>query len=186
MMEEPFAYRRKSHMEIGEIFFWTATINGWKCLLQKDCYKQIVINSLDYLSRKGVMDVFGFVIMPNHVHLIWRANRLNDQESGQRSFLKHTAHEFKKKLRYEDPKELLRYSVNACDRTYNFWQRDSLAVYLFNRWIAYQKLDYIHNNPLSGRWRLSSTPSEYKYSSAEYYEHNIKSFGFLKDLRSEF
>ena len=60
-------------MEIGEIFFWTATVNKRQKLLQPDQYKDFVINSLDYLS--GKVDVFGFVIMPNHVHLIWRTKR---------------------------------------------------------------------------------------------------------------
>ena len=35
-------YKRKSHIEIGEIFFWTATINNWNHLLKDDKYKQIL------------------------------------------------------------------------------------------------------------------------------------------------
>jgi hypothetical protein len=59
-------------MEIGEIFFWTATINNWQKLLLPDQYKDVIINSLDYLNNTGKIDVFGFVVMPTHVHLIWR------------------------------------------------------------------------------------------------------------------
>jgi REP element-mobilizing transposase RayT len=83
-------YKRKSFMEIGEIFFWTATINQWQKLLQPDHYKDVIINSLDYLSNTVKIDVFGFVIMPNHVHLIWRTNELNGKETAQGSFLKFT------------------------------------------------------------------------------------------------
>lgn len=46
-------YKRKSFIEIGEIFFWTATINKWQKLLQPDQYKNIIISSLDYLSNGG-------------------------------------------------------------------------------------------------------------------------------------
>jgi hypothetical protein len=32
-----------------------------------------------------------------------------------------------------------------------------------------QKLDYIHNNPCSGKWMLADCPENYLYSSARYY-----------------
>ena len=41
---------------------------------------------------------FGFVIMPNHMHLIWRIKELNGKETPQGSLLKFTAHRFKKML----------------------------------------------------------------------------------------
>ena len=66
-----------------------------------------------------------------------------------------------------------------------FWQRDSLAVPLFTREVAMQKLDYIHDNPLQERWNLAKHPCDYKYSSAKYYECNEKNFSFLKDLLLE-
>lgn len=86
-------------MEIGEVFFWTATINNWNHLLKEERFKEIIINSLRTLSGRGIIDVFSFVIMPNHIHLIWRTNQLNGKETAQGSFLKFTAHEFKKMLR---------------------------------------------------------------------------------------
>ena len=80
-------------MDIGEIFFFTATINKWQKLLQPDKYKDIIIDSLDYLSNAGKIDVFGFVIMPNHIHLIWRTKELNGKETAQGSWIHgfHTA-----------------------------------------------------------------------------------------------
>jgi hypothetical protein len=32
-----------------------------------------------------------------------------------------------------------------------------------------QKLNYIHHNPLRGKWKLASSPSEYLHSSALFY-----------------
>jgi len=48
--------------------------------------------------------------------------------------------------------------------------------------VAFQKLKYIHNNPLAEHWQLTKDPCSYKYSSARYYELNEKTFSFLKDL----
>ena len=73
-------------MEIGELFFWTATINQWQKLLQPDRYKDIVIQSLTYLTHTSKIEVYGFVIMPNHIHLIWRTQELNGKETAQGSF----------------------------------------------------------------------------------------------------
>ena len=72
MEEGIFKNKRKSYIEIGEVFFWTATINQWQKLLWEDEYKEVIISSLKYLSTAGKIDVFAFIIMPNHIHLIWR------------------------------------------------------------------------------------------------------------------
>ena len=181
-----FEYKRKSHIEIGEIYFWTATINKWFPLLKEDKYKDIVIGSLRHLSQQGKLDVFAFVVMPNHIHLIWRINEKNGKESAHGSFLKFTAHEFKKMLKQSDPASLARFRVKALNKKHEFWQRDPLAVPLYTREIALQKLDYIHENPLAEHWGLAEEPCRYMYSSAAYYERDLNGFGFLKDLMVEF
>ena len=181
-----FNVKRKSYIALGEIFFWTATINKWQRLLWNDDYKNIIVSSLKYLSDAGKIDVFAFVIMPNHIHLIWRVNELNGKETAQGSFLKYTAHEFKKLLKNDTDNNLASYAVNAANKSYEFWQRDSLAIHLYTKEVAYQKLDYIHYNPCTERWCLVSNPCDYIYSSAKYYMQGEKQYSFLKDLREEF
>lgn len=181
-----FKPQRKSHIDKGEIYFWTATINQWQRLMEKDEYKDIIIDSLQYLTDEGKVDVFAFIIMPNHIHFIWRVNELNGKESPQGSFLKYTAHTFKKMLRKEGSGKLTAYAVDADNKKYEFWQRDSLAIPLFTKKVAVQKLKYIHFNPLAEHWQLVKHPCDYKYSSARYYELDEKNFPFLKDLWEEF
>ncbi len=178
--------QRKSHIDKGEIYFWTATINRWQRLLEKDEYKDVIIDSLQYLTDEGKVDVFAFIIMPNHIHLIWRVNEPNGKESPQGSFLKYTAHTFKKMLRKEGTEKLNAYKVDAENKDYEFWQRDSLAIPLFTKKVAIQKLKYMHYNPLAEHWQLVKDPCDYKYSSARYYELDEKNFPFLKDLYDEF
>ena len=179
-------YLRKSFIEIGEIYFWTATINNWQRLLQSDVYKDVIISSLEYLSSTNKIDVFGFVIMPNHIHLIWRIKELNGKETAQGSFLKYTAHEFKKMLQKEVGKKLALYAIDAHNKKHEFWQRDTLAVHLYTKEVAFQKLDYLHNNSTAVHWQLVKDPCDYKYSTARYYERGEKDYSFIKDLREEF
>lgn len=181
-----FKQHRKSYMEVGEIFFFTSTINNWKPLLKNDSYKQIIIDSLEWLANAGKLDVFAFIIMPNHCHVIWRTNDINGKETVQGSFLKYTAHQFRRKLLNDNPSSLAEYAVRASNKEHEFWQRDPVAIHLYSPPVAWQKLEYIHLNPLGEHWNLVTDPCEYYYSSASFYEKDIVHFPFLKDLRNEF
>ncbi|MEY2829661.1 MAG: hypothetical protein RIQ33_1519, partial [Bacteroidota bacterium] len=158
------------------------TINKWQHLLEEDAVKKIIIDSLKYLVEQKKIEVYGFVIMPNHIHLIWQTLALNGKESAQGSFLKFTAHAFKKYLMTLQPNELKHYSVEASNKNYEFWQRDPLAFKLSNIDTTLQKLNYIHNNPLAQHWLLATEPINYFYSSALFYENGKNDFGFLKNI----
>ena len=124
--------------------FFTATIQEWKHLLKEDKYKNIIVDALKFLVTEGNVTINGFVIMPNHLHIIWQAKANNDLQKIQNSFIKHTSKEFKKLLQIDN--DLQAYEVNAIDRKYNFWQRDSLNIELFTSAVFQQKLNYIHYN----------------------------------------
>jgi putative transposase len=179
-------YKRKSHIEISNLYFVTATIHSWNHLLLSNDFKNIVLQSMQWLSEKGKWDVFAFVIMPNHIHFIMRTIEMNGKESPIGSFLKYTAHEFKKMLLAKNDDELNLYKVREANKQFEFWQRDSLAVHLYSPQVAYQKLNYLHMNPLAEHWQLATDSCDYFYSSARFYEQGIKQFSFLKDMRNEF
>ncbi|MGM9475511.1 transposase [Pedobacter sp. GSP4] len=182
-MDKIFESRRKNYIEIGEIYFWTVTINKWQKLLEKDEFKNIILNSFEYLTSLNKLEIFGFVIMPNHIHVVLRTKELNGKETVQGSFLKYTAHEFKKLLTTND---LLNYRISLANKNYEFWQRDPLAIHLYSPEVAYQKLDYLHNNPCTTHWQLAYEPEDYLYSSASFYENDDLKYSFLKDLRLKF
>ena len=70
----------------------------------------------------------------------------NNLQKIQNSFIKHTSKEFKKLLAIDN--NLQAYEVNAIDRKYNFWQRDSLNIELFTAAVFQQKLNYIPARPV--------------------------------------
>ncbi len=143
--------QRKSHTSIGEIYFWTATIHKWMHLLESDLNKQLILDYRKKLSDDGLITVYGFVIMPNHIHLIWQQNKLNGKETPKGSLLKYTGHQFLKTLKAESKPYL--YEVNAANKKHEIWQRDSLGIEIYTVKVAKQKLEYIHNNhnnPVNG------------------------------------
>ena len=166
--------------------FLTAAIPERKPLLANDEHKQIVIDSMKWLTEQKRCIINAFVIMPNHIHMIIRTIDMNGKETPMGSFLKYTAHEFKKMLLTGDREMLELYRVHATNKKYEFWQRDSLAIQLYTPAVAFQKLNYIHLNPLAEHWQLATDPCDYIYSSTSFYEKDDRQFLFLKDLRNEF
>jgi REP element-mobilizing transposase RayT len=75
--------------------FFTATCNNWMYLLQDVQCKDIIINSLAFLVEKERVRVFGFVIMNNHLHMIWQMLGNHKPEDVQRDFLKYTGQQIK-------------------------------------------------------------------------------------------
>ena len=74
------------------------------------------------------------------------------------------------------------YEVNAANKKHELWQRNSLSVQIYSKSVAKQKLQYIHFNPVSDKWKLSKDDLNYSYSSARFYETGIDEFGFLNNL----
>jgi putative transposase len=159
--------------------FFTATILEWKHLLKEDEFKDIVINSLLFLKKERSIVVYVFVIMPNHIHLLWQIQPGFKSANIQMRFLKFTAQKMKFKLLDAKDSRLSQFLVNAKDRQYQFWERNSLSIDLWTPKVFEQKLDYIHNNPLQDKWQLALYPEDYKYSSAKFYETGIDEFGLL-------
>ncbi|MEO6637713.1 MAG: hypothetical protein ABIN25_05525 [Ginsengibacter sp.] len=128
------------------------------------------------------IEVYAFVIMPNHVHFIWQLLQLNGKEKPHTSFLKFTTHKFEIYLRLNRPDLLKIYSVDAANKEYEFWQRDSLAFELLKKQTIQQKLDYIHYNPVMKKWELCKEPSDYYYLSTNFYEKGVNNFKLIKHI----
>ena len=82
---------------------------------------------------------------------------------------------------------LKKFKVDEHDRVYRVWQRDSLAIEIFNNEMLEQKLEYIHNNPINKKWNLVNERDEYTFSSSKYYYQSINDNMLqLTDYRNEF
>jgi putative transposase len=155
--------------------FFTATISQWKYLLSEDRFKDIIIEALRNMVIAKRIHLYGFVIMSNHMHLIWQALYGYDLKKLQTSLLKFTARKFL--LQLEKEKLLEEFGIDAVDRKHNFWKRDSLGIELFTPAVFQQKLNYCHFNPV--RAGLCKVSEEYYYSSALFYEKGIDHFDML-------
>ena len=149
----------------------------WKHLLLDNRHKDIIVDSLKFLVTEKRIILNAFVIMSNHIHLIWQPTFAFTLSDIQASLLKHTAKQLKRSLAEKDAATLETYKVNKYDRSYQFWKRESLSIELRTHAVFMQKLEYIHYNPLKAG--LCINPEDYYYSSAKFYHNGIDDFGML-------
>ncbi len=157
--------------------YFTATILDWKHLLKPDKYKDVIIKSLQFLVKEKRVELNAFAIMSNHIHLIWQIQHGHKRENVQRDFLKYTSQSIIRDLEINHQQALEVFKVDAKDRKYQIWQRNPLSIDLWTQEVFIQKMEYIHNNPVTAG--ICIYPEQYKYSSAKFYETGEDKFGFL-------
>ena len=160
--------------------FTTVTCLDWKHILAHEREKDIVIESMRFLVNHERVSIFGFVIMSNHFHMIWQMNWGYKRDAEQRNMLKYTGQQIIKNFRNEKSLMLNELLVEAKDRRYQVWERNSLSVPLWSSKVMDQKLEYIHMNPVKAG--MCEQAEDYKYSSAKFYILNEKNWDFLTHI----
>ncbi|MCB9081113.1 MAG: transposase [Lewinellaceae bacterium] len=159
----------------GDLHFVTLTITGWIDLFTRQCYRDIVIDNLRYCQARKGLQVFAFVIMSNHIHLIVQANAPAKLSAVLRDFKKYTAVKFLEAIR-EKPESrhewILSYMALHAMRTkrsgnYQVWINGNAPIQLVSPAFIVQKLNYIHYNPVKAG--IVEKPEDYIYSSASNY-----------------
>ena len=157
--------------------FITATVVDWVDVFSRKKYKDCIIESLDFCIINKGMILYGFVIMSNHIHLIFQSeeDKLSDLI---RDFKKYTAKTILNKIENGPESRsdwMLKRFEFACkshtrNEKYQFWQYGNHLEEIFSEKFMWSKLDYIHMNPI--RAGIVSKASNYLYSSASNYVYN--------------
>ncbi len=161
------------------ISFFTATIVDWNPILYNDKLKDIIVSSMRFMVNDGRLRIFAFVIMPSHIHIVWRVKNERRTQDIQRDFLKYTAQQIKFELERSNPEILRKFYVGAKDRKYQIWKRNPLTSRLPSIELVEQKIHYIHGNPERGKWKLCENFEDHEYSSAGFYYKDEKRWDFL-------
>jgi REP element-mobilizing transposase RayT len=155
-------------------YFVTWTVVDWLPIFSESRYREIVLDSLNYLRTNKHTQLNAFVVMSSHIHAIpWPDDGVNLSDV-TRDFKRYTSREISSEAQQEGKKELLSSFSNArkenCAQnvsTYQVWQEGSHPEAIFTRKFAKQKMDYIHLNPV--RAGMVKTAVKWPYSSARAY-----------------
>lgn len=163
------------------LHYLTFTIVDWVDIFTRKNYRDIIIDSLRYCINKKGLDVYGFVIMSNHVHIIARS-RTGNLSDTVRDFKKYTANSILALVKTEPESRrewiLHRFEWNAGQHqrnsVYQVWMHGSHAEEITTQPFFQQKLDYIHMNPVVAGW--VEREEDYLYSSAKALYNNVETF----------
>ena len=108
--------------------YLTVTCLEWLPLLEDNHFKDIITDSLCFLSENKRASIYAFVITSNHFHLIWQILMNHRRDAVQRDFLKFTAQQMLRILKNDSLPILNNVLVNAKDRKYHIWERNPLSV----------------------------------------------------------
>lgn len=169
-------------------YFITFTCQNWLPLFEITNSYDAVYKWFDYLKDKGHI-VKGYVIMPNHVHLLIEFSasikNINTIVSNGKRFI---AYEIVKRLQSQQNTTILlklAEAVTSSDKErgkiHQVFERSFDCKEITNQHFFLQKLAYIHNNPCSGIWNLVSSPIDYKHSSAKYYMDGKQGVYLIKE-----
>jgi len=159
------------------IYFLTFTIVDWVDIFTRQSYKEIVVNSLKYCQSAKGLRLFAFCLMTNHIHLIASSNGKNKLFEIIRDFKKFTNRAIIEEIKNgnESRKKWIlnkfAFAGKYLERIENFkvWQDGYHAVELTSNNFTYQKLNYIHQNPV--RAGIVAEPEHYIFSSASNYSN---------------
>lgn len=165
-----FAYSIKN--QNGQHFV-TFTVHQWVDVFTRNCYKDIIIESLKHCQKEKGLKIFAWVIMSNHVHLIIQSDFVNLSDI-IRDFKKYTASQVVKAIEnnpQESRKKWLLWLLKKEDKIW-FWEEGYHGIEILTKVFYDTKKDYIHENPV--RAGIVEKEEEYLYSSAGDYNGSRK------------
>jgi len=150
--------RHRSNFPSGAFFVTTSTINRAVYFSVDADFEMIERNIEFYRNRENAM-IFGYVVMPNHLHMIISIPVGGSISNFMRDFKRITARKFYRSRGFKSGR---------------LWQDRFDDVAIITKEVAQTKLNYIHQNPV--RAGLVQNVEDWKYSSARFYLFGEKRF----------
>ena len=170
------------------IYFITFTCHNWLPLIELTKGYDFVYQFFHVLESQG-HTIRNYVIMPNHLHFLihFAAGSLNSVIGNGKRFI---AYEIIKRLQQKENYNLLQQiqtSVRNTDRNrgkkHEVWIKGFDVKECRMESFILQKLNYIHQNPVSGKWKLCESAQDYLHSSCLFYFNGEHRYYKVSDYR---
>ena len=181
---------KRTYQDKSVNYFCTFTCLDWLPLIRitaaYDVFYKWFVQMKTYEN-----EITGYVIMPNHAHLLIYVSEKSpsiDKLIGNgKRFIAYEIVERLKRLERHQLLEKLAAGVSKKEQKRGklhkvFMPSFDAKVCLSDTFI-WQKLDYMHWNPLSGKWKFADSPELYPHSSARFYINGEQGLFPVKDYR---
>jgi len=144
-------------------------------IFDSDRFKLKFTDTLDDLREELGFRIFGYVVMPEHCHLLIWPGELADPSRLMQKLSERTANFilriFRSNLTHPWCRKMLaRFVLPPSVHSHahhRVWQAGGYDMNVWSRKKLLEKLNYMHNNPV--RRRLVSEPGEWPWSSWRFY-----------------
>jgi len=169
---------RTHHDTTEQTWFVTFTNYDWIPLFEMTNSYHRVYDWLRLINARYNIKTLGFVIMPNHTHFLFNLDNLEvDLNKIIANGKRFMAYDIVEKLTNTGNSGLLsRLSAGVSEnerrkgQLHKVFESSFDAKPIYTLKFLHQKLDYIHHNPVSGKWSLCTEFTDYAHSSAAFYE----------------
>ncbi|MCP4539099.1 MAG: hypothetical protein GY832_18340 [Chloroflexi bacterium] len=158
------------HIE-GHIYYITTVVHNRIPVFTRPSFVVPLLDSLNFYRHKREFKLLGYVIMPDHIHLvIWPFGKSTVSEI-MRDYKHFTSKRIIRQAQVENIEDWItafRKAGHETGRSENkVWQDSYWDTNIYTERFLRQKLNYIHRNPM--RANLVEQPQDYPYSSYRNY-----------------
>ncbi len=153
------------------LHYVTFQIVNWVDIFTRQVYRDIVIDSLRFCQQNKGLEIYAFVVMSNHIHLLIRSDigKLSDTIREFKSFTAKQmllAIDTEPESRRDWMLNIFEFAAKQHKRNekYQVWTHENHAELIYSDKFIMQKLNYIHDNPV--RAGIVERQEDYLYSSA--------------------
>ena len=155
----------------GHVYYITTVVYGRLPIFTRPSFILPLLDSLNFYRHKQDFKLLGYVVMPDHVHLIlWPFGPATVSEI-MRDYKKFTSTRITRQAKVEQIEAWTSAFGRAgkeTGRSHNkVWQDSYWDVNIYSERLLRQKLNYLHRNPV--RAGLAEKPEDYVYSSYRNY-----------------
>ena len=155
-----------------KLYFISFAVVYWIDLFIRKEYKDILLESWKYCQKEKNLELYGWCIMSSHVHMIvGTTGRPLDKVIGEmKSFTSRSLRKAIEEHTGESRKEWMLWMMqraglkNGNNKAWQLWQQHNHPIELTTIDLFYQKLQYIHSNPVEAGF--VEHEEDYWYSSA--------------------
>lgn len=164
-------------------YFMTCTVVGWVSVFTRPEMFQVIYDSWKWFHDQQRLKFLAYVIMENHLHFIASGEQLAKDVG---IFKSYTARKIIDWLKQRHVKTLLQHfewekAAHKTDREYQVWQEGSHPQQIQSDEMMWQKIEYIHNNPVLRSY--VDDPLHWRHSSARNYGEGAGVFPVCTDWR---
>ena len=177
---------QKQNLKSDKAYYITMTVVGWLDVFTRKNHRDVLLESLKYCQKEKGLIIYAYVIMSNHIHMIVQTSEPHQIKDTIRDFKKFTS----KKILFQiqnEPESRREWMLKIFEdeaeqskkhKTYKFWQVGNHAIEVFTEKFIWDKINYIHENPV--RAGLVKQQWDWVYSSASNYQDEESVLEVLK------